>query len=94
MCADSRDRTARERGTGVAIAAAILILRELDAQAIVASFPRDHHYRHEAAFLNVMEAANGVARDNSDAIVIIGAEATLRGLLLLRRLYHRVGIYA
>jgi mannose-1-phosphate guanylyltransferase len=64
------------RGTGVAIAAAILMLRELDAEAIVASFPCDHHYRHEAAFLDIMEAAIEIARDNSDAIVIIGAEAT------------------
>jgi mannose-1-phosphate guanylyltransferase len=38
------------RGTGVAIGAAILMLRELDPEAIVVSFPCDHHYRNEAAF--------------------------------------------
>ncbi len=64
------------RGTGAAIATAILMLRSLDAEAIVACFPCDHHYSHEAAFLDVMEAGIAVARDNSDAIVLLGAEAT------------------
>jgi mannose-1-phosphate guanylyltransferase len=64
------------RGTGVAIATAILMLRELDAQAIVAVFPCDHHYQNEDAFLDVIEAGTFLARDNSDAIVLLGAEAT------------------
>lgn len=64
------------RGTGVALATAILMLRELDADAIVAAFPCDHHYRNEPAFLDVIDAAILVARGNSDAIVLLGAEAT------------------
>jgi len=64
------------RGTGVAIATAILMLRELDANAIVAAFPCDHHYRNERAFLEVVDAAMLVARGNSDTIVLLGAEAT------------------
>jgi mannose-1-phosphate guanylyltransferase len=64
------------RGTGVALATAILMLRELDAEAIVAAFPCDHHYRNEHAFLDAVEAGILVARDNSDAIVLLGAEAT------------------
>jgi mannose-1-phosphate guanylyltransferase len=64
------------RGTGAAIATAILMLRGLDAEAIVACFPCDHHYSHKDAFLEVMEAGIAVARDNSDAIVLLGAEAT------------------
>ena len=64
------------RGTGVAIAAAILMLRELDAEAIVALFPCDHHYRDDAAFLNVVQAGIGVAQENSEEIVLVGAEAT------------------
>lgn len=64
------------RGTGVAIATAILMLQELDSEAIVAAFPCDHHYSNEAAFLGVIEAGILAARNNSDAIVLIGAEAT------------------
>jgi len=52
------------RGTGVALATAILMLRELDAEAIVAAFPCDHHYRNEHAFLDAVEAGILVARDN------------------------------
>ena len=64
------------RGTGVAIATAILMLRELDAEAMVAAFPCDHHYSNEAAFLDVIEAGILAARNNPDAIVLLGAEAT------------------
>ena len=64
------------RGTGVGIATAILMLRDLDPEAIVAAFPCDHHYSDEAAFLNVIEAGMLAARNNFDAIVLIGAEAT------------------
>jgi mannose-1-phosphate guanylyltransferase len=38
------------RGTGAAIATAILMLRDLDPEAIVTAFPCDHHYSDEAAF--------------------------------------------
>jgi mannose-1-phosphate guanylyltransferase len=64
------------RGTAVAIAAAVLTLRDVDPEAIVATFPCDHHYSDEAGFLSVMEAGLFAARDVPDAIVIIGAEAT------------------
>jgi pimeloyl-ACP methyl ester carboxylesterase len=64
------------RGTGVAIATAILMLRDLDPEAIVAAFPCDHHYSDEAAFLNVIEAGIEVARSSDDTIVLIAAEAT------------------
>ena len=64
------------RGTGVAIATAILMLRELDPEAIVAAFPCDHHYSNEHAFFEVVEAAILIARDNSGSIVLLGAEAT------------------
>jgi mannose-1-phosphate guanylyltransferase len=64
------------RGTGVAIATAILTLRGLDPEAIVAAFPCDHYYTDEAAFLDVIEAGILAAANNSDAIVLVGAEAT------------------
>jgi mannose-1-phosphate guanylyltransferase len=64
------------RGTGVAIAAAILMLRDLDPEATVVTFPCDHHYSDEAGFLRVIEAGILTARKAPDAIVLIGAEAT------------------
>ncbi|MFN7938321.1 MAG: sugar phosphate nucleotidyltransferase [Bryobacteraceae bacterium] len=64
------------RGTGVAIAMALLTLRELDSEAIVATLPADHHYSDEGAFLQVMEAALQTAADDSDKIILVGAEAT------------------
>jgi len=64
------------RGTGVAIATAILMRRDLDPDVIVAAFSCDHHYSDEAAFLNAIEAGMLAARNNPDAIVLIGAEAT------------------
>lgn len=64
------------RGTGVAIAITVLMLRDLDPEAIVVALPCDHHYSDEAAFLTVLQAAIGVVRRGSDAIVLLGAEAT------------------
>ena len=62
------------RGTGVAIATAILMLHDLDSEAIVAAFPCDHHYASEAAFLDVIEIGIVAARNNSDAIVLLETE--------------------
>ena len=64
------------RGTGVAIGAAILMLRDLDSEAIVAVFPCYHHYSNEAAFLEVIDAGIQAARGNSDVIILVGAAAT------------------
>jgi mannose-1-phosphate guanylyltransferase len=67
---------AANRGTGVALATAILMLSELDADAVVAALPCDHYYHDEDAFWDVIEAGILIARENSDSIVLIGAEAT------------------
>lgn len=64
------------RGTGVAIAATILKLLELDADAIVAFFPCDHHYIDEVAFLDVVEAGIVTAQNHPGTIVLVGAEPT------------------
>lgn len=66
----------KNRGTGVAIATAIFMLRDLNSEAIAVAFPCDHHYSNEAAFLNVIEAGILAARNNPDAIFLVGAEAT------------------
>jgi mannose-1-phosphate guanylyltransferase len=64
------------RGTGTAMAAAILTVIERDADAVVAFFPCDHHYTDEPAFLNAVEAGIFAARNNPEAIVLLGAEPT------------------
>ncbi len=63
------------RGTGVAIAATILLLRELNDDAVVAFFPCDHHYGNEAAFLRAVEAGIRTAERNLERIVLLGAPA-------------------
>ena len=63
------------RGTGAAIATAMLAVRGLDSQATVAVFPCDHHYADEGAFLAVIDAGIEIARRNCGAIVLVGAEA-------------------
>jgi mannose-1-phosphate guanylyltransferase len=64
------------RGTGIAIAVAILSLRELDSDAVVAAFPSDHYYSNEGAFLDVVAAGLEAARANAESIILVGAEAT------------------
>ncbi|MGJ5813639.1 sugar phosphate nucleotidyltransferase [Paludibaculum fermentans] len=61
------------RGTGVAIASAILMLRELDDDAVAAFFPSDHYYGNEPAFLRAVHTGLQVARENPDMLVLLGA---------------------
>ena len=63
------------RGTGIAIATTALMLLKQEANAVVAFVPCDHHYHNEAAFLNAVEAGIQAA-ENSDSIVLLGAEPT------------------
>ena len=63
------------RGTGVAIGLAILMLQNLNPEAIVVTLPSDHHYRNESAFLDVVEAGINAARENPGRIVLVGAES-------------------
>ncbi len=64
------------RGTGIAIGATILMLLELDPNAVVAFFPCDHHYHDETAFLDAVEMGIRAAHENADKIVLLGAEPT------------------
>jgi mannose-1-phosphate guanylyltransferase len=63
------------RGTGVAIAYALLrILRE-DPEAIVAFFPSDHYYADNHAFASVVGTALQMASQHPHSLILIGAEA-------------------
>jgi mannose-1-phosphate guanylyltransferase len=63
------------RGTGVAIMAALLQLLEHEADAIVGIFPSDHYYADNAAFAATVKSAIDISNEHNDSIVLIGAKA-------------------
>ncbi len=66
----------RNRGTGVAIAAALFRILEFQADPLVAFFPCDHYYSNDAAFVQTVAAAMKFAANCPSEIILIGAEAT------------------
>jgi mannose-1-phosphate guanylyltransferase len=62
------------RGTAVAIIVALLRVLQHDADAVVAFFPSDHYFADEAAFAATVRSAIGVAREQTESLVLIGAE--------------------
>lgn len=62
------------RGTGVAIIAALLQLLNSAPGAIVAFFPSDHYFADDAAFGATVRSAIEASRKHSDSIVLIGAK--------------------
>jgi len=62
------------RGTGVAIIAALLRLLEHDSDAIVGFFPSDHYFADDAAFAATVQSAVQISRKHYDSIVLIGAK--------------------
>ena len=64
------------RGTTVAIAAALARLRALTSDAVVACFPADHHYANPQALRQALDTAFGAAVAWPDRLVLVGAQAT------------------
>lgn len=62
------------RGTGVAIIAALLQLLEYEADAVVGIFPSDHYYADNAAFAATVKSAIDVSSELDDSLVLIGAK--------------------
>ena len=62
------------RGTGVAIIAALLQLLELEADAIVGIFPSDHYYADDSEFAATVQSAIEISTEHDDSIVLIGAK--------------------
>src|SRR5678816_4120155 len=62
------------RGTGVAIIAALLQLLEREVDAIVGIFPSDHYYADNAAFASMVNSAINLSSEHDDSIVLIGAK--------------------
>src|SRR5260370_3242835 len=64
----------RNRGTGVAIAVAILRVLQHDADAIVAFFPCDHYYGDETAFASTVRSGLAFARERPQSLILLGTE--------------------
>jgi mannose-1-phosphate guanylyltransferase len=62
------------RGTGVAIIAALLQLLEQEVDSIVGIFPSDHYYADNSAFTAIVNSAINVISERDDSIVLIGAK--------------------
>jgi len=62
------------RGTGVAIIAALLQLLKYGGDALVGIFPSDHYYADNAAFAAMVESAINVSSENDDSVILIGAK--------------------
>jgi len=61
------------RGTAPPILHSLLSLAQLDAQALVAILPCDHHYSDEQSFASALEGAFETAAERTDSVVLLGA---------------------
>jgi mannose-1-phosphate guanylyltransferase len=64
------------RGTTVAIAAALARVRRLAGEAILGFFPADHYYRDACTFRRTVAAAFAAARADRRRVFLLGATAT------------------
>lgn len=62
------------KGTGPAIVQSLLSLVRLDAQALVAILPCDHHYSDERSFAFALESAFETAAERTDSVILLGAQ--------------------
>jgi mannose-1-phosphate guanylyltransferase len=63
------------RGTGVAIAVALLRILEVDPEATVAFFPADHYYSDKREFAAAVGSALQLAQQYPHSPILIGAQA-------------------
>ncbi|HXE64620.1 MAG TPA: sugar phosphate nucleotidyltransferase [Bryobacteraceae bacterium] len=66
----------KNKGTGAAIAAAVLRIAARDPNAVIAFIPSDHFYRSERHFQSSLTAALATAAEWQESIVLLGAQAT------------------
>jgi mannose-1-phosphate guanylyltransferase len=64
------------KGTGVAIASAVLSVAAQDPDAVIAFIPSDHFYMSERHFQSSLNAAIETAAEWPESIVLLGAQAT------------------
>src|SRR5712691_11184934 len=63
------------RGTGVAVAVALVHIIQRDPDAVVVLVPCDHHYSDDEAFGRAIRSVISSAEQYPDAVVLLGAEA-------------------
>ena len=63
------------KGTAVAIAYAATTILAREPDAMVAFFPADHHYDHDAPFLAAVERAIYLAERNDRLLTLLGVQA-------------------
>jgi mannose-1-phosphate guanylyltransferase len=63
------------RGTGIAMAFALLTILKRDSNAVVVFVPSDHYYSDVEAFERTLQIAISGAERNPKSIVLLGAEA-------------------
>jgi mannose-1-phosphate guanylyltransferase len=66
----------RNKGTGAAIAAAVLRIAARDPDAVIAFIPSDHFYRSARHFQSSLSAAAETAAEWQESVVLLGAQAT------------------
>ncbi len=62
------------KGTAAAIAFSLLRILQADEEAIVGYFPADHYFEQDGPFLAVIDSAFELAQQNTDSLVLLGAE--------------------
>jgi mannose-1-phosphate guanylyltransferase len=63
------------RGTAVAIIAALVQIMRIDPDAVVGFFPCDHYYSDDESFRSVVRSAAAGAKHFPQSLVVVGAEA-------------------
>jgi mannose-1-phosphate guanylyltransferase len=66
----------KNKGTGAAIAAAVLRIARMDPGAVISFIPSDHFYRSERHFQSSITSAIETAAEWQESIVLLGAQAT------------------
>jgi mannose-1-phosphate guanylyltransferase len=66
----------QNRGTFAAVALTLIQLRAAGVDGVVGFFPCDHYYRDPELFQHVVSIAYKQARQRSDLVVLLGAQAT------------------
>lgn len=63
------------KGTGAAIACAVVRILQAESDALVAFFPADHHYDNEGPFVQAIQDGFEIAARNPSSLILLGAEA-------------------
>lgn len=62
------------KGTAPPVAHSLLSIARIDAQALVAVLPSDHHYSDEPMFVAALDSAFQIAEENPRSVVLLGAQ--------------------